>query len=468
MAFRTAGLVVLARLIAPEDFGLVAIVTTIGLFASNLILMGLNAATIQHLGITSRAKSSLFLINVAMGLIVAGGMFALAPTIAEIYNEPLLETIVRWNAIVPLLSGLQGQFLAQVIADLKFAKLAIAEVASQAAAFVIPILIAAFGYGLAAIVALPIVQSAALLVGTVAAAKWFPGRPGDWTLHVKPVMRVGLHVFGMNASRQLGRSALLPVIGLYQPMAAVGAFDRAQNLAVLPVNLTVDQMQRVAIPVLTRLRDDRHSLLKYFARAQLVVSYSTGTALALTAAVADPLVTVALGENWQLAGRILALFAVGSIFRALAQAVQWLYISDGVSGRGAVFVAVSQPIIIAISLLGLLWDIEFVALFNSIAWLLYWPVSSLVASRLRQLPVATLILHPLRGALGFAAPIGAAAWSAATWVPGGDSVRVLVGIAAGVALAGILAFVPPIRRDLTVVKETIKLAASSRAGANGE
>src|SRR5262245_29052683 len=119
-----AAAVVLARLLAPEDFGLVAIVTVLTSFAPLLIDFGLGDATTQRSRITQSQVSSLFWLSSGIGLTVAIVVAACSPLIAWIYREPRLEHIALYSAITFVLFGASNQHLALLRRTMQFARIA--------------------------------------------------------------------------------------------------------------------------------------------------------------------------------------------------------------------------------------------------------------------------------------------------------------------------------------------------------
>src|SRR5215510_995384 len=108
-ALQLAGSVILARLLVPEDFGLVAIVTVLTSFAPLLIDFGLGDSTTQISKITRSQVSSLFWLSSGIGLAIAVVVAASSPLIAWIYREPRLETIALYSAVTFVLYGVSNQ-----------------------------------------------------------------------------------------------------------------------------------------------------------------------------------------------------------------------------------------------------------------------------------------------------------------------------------------------------------------------
>lgn len=470
MAFRLAaavlrfgGLILLARLIEPSIFGLVAIATTIALFASNITSLGLGQAMATRPDASNRVKSSLFYLNGLLGLICATGLFFIADPLAAVYDEPMLAVIFRWIALVPLLAGLQSQFRVQLMNDFRFFMIALSDFLSQALALGAAITLALLDLPYQAVVAQSVVQSLALLVILVAAAHWLPGRVAAWKGDVAEIVTIGAHVFGMNAARNLGRSALLPLVGLSVTPTALGSFDRAQQVAIMPVTMTADQLRMVAIPVLARLKDDREKMVAYLSRAQSALSYGMGLVFAVIAGVSVPLVDVLFGEGWKATGVVLGILAVGSSFRAVGNSLQWLFVATETTAKGVVDSVVLQPLLVGFSLLGLPWGIVGVAIANSVGWALYWPIITILAARATKTSPRALLVAPARGALLFMAPIAIVSFLVTHSLPFGDVARLLIGAASGLFVAAaVVAVLPPVRRDIRGVVDIVRMAGRGK------
>jgi O-antigen/teichoic acid export membrane protein len=455
---RTVGLVVLARLLAPEVFGLAAIVAAITTFTTAVIYLGLPIATVQAESLSQRAKSCLFLINTALGVVFALVLFLAAGTIADIFGDPRLEPMVQWLALVPLLSGLQSQFRLQLIRRLEFTSLSVAEVATQLFATALAIFLAIEGYTYEAIVAQGVAQSLSMLVTVVVLSRWWPSAPGAWRSEVRNIVVIGLRLFGTTVLRDASRTVVIPVMALFNPAAAIGNYDRAQQLAVVPINLTVDQLQRVAVPILSQFRRQPERMLAYMRRSQLAAAYLTATLFLLGASLGEPLFRIMLGPEWAFAGTVFQVLALGAIFRTLGQTMQWIFVSAAATGAGLKLALWSQPAIVIVTLAGLPWGVLGVAIANSIAYAAYWPVATVVASHSAGFKALPLIVDALRAWAYFGIPVALAA-VCARGLGLGDVPTVIVGILFALVVAVVLAFaIKPVRQDLNALLEILRFA----------
>src|SRR5713101_8395930 len=153
---QTVSTVVLARLLVPAEFGMVAMVTAITGLAFAFADLGLSEATIQRKEITHDQVSALFWINVAVGLGLMLVTAALAPVLSRFYREPRLVDITLLLSVTFLIGGLRVQPDALLKRQMRFSSLAIRDVASYALAVPIAIAMALRGAGYWALVALPL------------------------------------------------------------------------------------------------------------------------------------------------------------------------------------------------------------------------------------------------------------------------------------------------------------------------
>src|SRR6516165_6193714 len=146
-ALQIAATAILARLLAPEDFGLVAIVWVLTSFAPLLIDFGFGDATAQRSKITRSQVSSLFWLSSGIGLAIAVIVAACSPLIAAIFREPRLEPIALWTAIIFVLWGVSNQHLALLRRTMQFGRIARIQFFSALVAIAVAIVIAICGYG---------------------------------------------------------------------------------------------------------------------------------------------------------------------------------------------------------------------------------------------------------------------------------------------------------------------------------
>ncbi|WP_191834793.1 oligosaccharide flippase family protein [Gordonia ajococcus] len=457
LLIRTVTIVIFARIFAPEVFGFVAVVTAINMFVTAIVALGLPAAAMQARDLSHQAASALLYVSSFIGAVCAMLLVIGASTIASLFDASQIETVMYWLAAVPFLMGFQSQFRVQMMRQLQFTTLAVIEVVSTVLGTAIAIVyaLATRDYVAIAVQALAPVVLQTVLVALL--ARWWPTRPGNQA-EVRHLLKIGVQAFGIGILQHASRQLLVPAIALDTSPAEVGAYDRAQQLAVMPVNSVVDQLQRVAIPVLAQLRDVPDRMRAYLARAQLVVAYTIGTGFFVLSSVSTEFVVLLLGNGWLVAGQLLQVLAIGAAFRALAQTVQWQFIAQGATSQGLKFSLWSQPGIAALSVAGLVWGIQGVAVMNTLAWALVWPAATIAACRASNFSWRRFLVEPLRALTLFALPaaIPGFALSATELDP---IVKITASLLLSLATC-VMSYqlIPAVRNDVRIVALTAKLS----------
>ena len=191
------GVVVLARLLTPEDFGLAAMVMVLMRFAPLLIDFGTADATIQRAKITEGQVSTLFWLNSGIGFAVAGALALCSPIVAGLYDEPRLQPIAICSATAFLFTGISAQHLSLLRRTMQFAVIAKIQFLSAVVGLILAIAIAKSGYGYWSLVLRPVASAACVAAGAWMACSWRPGRP-VFDAGAKSIIVFGMHVLGFS------------------------------------------------------------------------------------------------------------------------------------------------------------------------------------------------------------------------------------------------------------------------------
>jgi polysaccharide transporter, PST family len=324
--------VVLARLLAPEDFGLVAIVTVLTSFAPFLIDFGLGDATVQRSKITRGQVNSLFWLSTGIGLAVAVIVVACSPLIAWIYGEPRLEPIALCIAITFVLGGASNQHLALLRRSMQFGRIANIQVLSTLAGIVIAVVIAACGVGYWALVLRPIVSTFCVAIGAWIVCRWRPGFP-VFDRDVKPMVHFGLHVVGFSVIYTMARAVDRILLGLFYRPDQVGYYQNATALYENSILAALIQLHMVASAALGKLQSNPAALRQKYEAALSALAFFVMPAAAILSVIAEDLTVILLGEKWRMAGLLLSILALRGIFQVVEGSQGWLHLSVGRADR---------------------------------------------------------------------------------------------------------------------------------------
>jgi PST family polysaccharide transporter len=430
-ALQLVAAIILARLLAPEDFGLVAIVTVLTSFAPLLIDLGLGDATVQRSKITPCQVSSLFWLSTAIGLAVAVVVAACNSLIATVYREPRLGPIALCTSITFVLWGLSNQHLALLRRTMRFGAIARIQLSSTLVGIVIAILVALCGYGYWALVLRPIAIALCVACGAWLVCAWRPGYPVVDN-EVRSMVRFGLHVVGFSITFALARAVDRIGLGLFYRPDTVGYYQNAMTLYDNSILEVLGQLHTVGSASLSKLQSDPTALRKKYEAALSAVAFFVMPTAAILSVTAEDITVLLLGEKWRVAGSLLSIIALRGIFQAIAGSQGWLHLSIGRADRWQNWGIVSLCVQVAAVLGGLPFGATGVAAASVVASLLIAVPSIIYAGR----PIgvgAALLMRAVGPQLIGAISIVAAGWYLQTTILTGYSsfARILLSSALG-------------------------------------
>ena len=364
--------VVLARLLMPADFGIVAMVTAVTSLGQAFADLGLSEATIQHTDISHEQVSTLFWVNLAIGVGLMLVTVALAPVLVWFYREPRLRDITLWMSLTFLIGGLRVQHTALLKRQMRFVAIAIRDVTSFVVAVPVAIVMALRGYGYWAIIALPLTLNFVQMALSWLMVRWIPGLPRRGT-KVGSLIAFGGNVAASYLVTNITRSADSVLVGWYWGASPLGLYSRAYNLLMLPVRQLNGPAGSVAVPAFSRLQNDPERFARYYLRAMNVIVWIAAPLFGFLFVAAKPVIALVLGNKWSAAAPVFQILAISALVQLLLDPTLWLLVSRGQSARLLKLLLCVSPIIIAGFAVGLPFGIKGVALSGSLVLLATFP-----------------------------------------------------------------------------------------------
>jgi PST family polysaccharide transporter len=322
----------LARLLTPEDYGLVAMVTALTAFAPALVDLGTRDAVVQRASISEGEVSTLFWLTVGIGSTFALAISASAPLIAAFYKEPRLTAIAIASSLTFVLVAITAQHQGLLRRAVMFRELAIVEVVANLLSAGGAVAMAYVGYGYWALVTRPISMSALIAAGTWWYCRWLPGRP-ILTRGIRQMVKFGLNLSGFcvtdivarNSDRvAVGRVLGARVLGLYQN--ALFVYDHLLDVLVFPLH-------QVAVSSLSKLQHNLPELRRAWGKALSTVAFCAMPAFGVLAITSGDLIAMVLGEKWAPAGALLSVLALRGIAHSVERTLGWLHVAAGRTDR---------------------------------------------------------------------------------------------------------------------------------------
>jgi len=324
-------LAILARFLAPEDFGLMAILMVVIGFSQAFMDMGISNAIIQRQEISHSQLSSLYWLNIGAGILLSIVVLLLSPLIAVFFDEQrLIQPLIILSSVFIITSfGNQYRVIAQKA--LKFNLLAKIEVLSASASLAIAAWFAIQGWGVYALVYGMIARAA-----TASALYLYIGlnefhKPSLTYRHkeLKGFFSFGMYQMAERSINYLSTNADKLLIGKLVSMNAVGFYNLAWQLIIFPVSKINPIVNKVAFPVYSKVQNDPVALNRYYSFNIKVLSIVTMPILAFLAHFSHEVVRVVFGEGWNETVELIPALAMIGILRALGNPGGAVILSQG-------------------------------------------------------------------------------------------------------------------------------------------
>lgn len=305
--------IVLARLLAPEAYGTIALAMVFINILQVFVDSGMGTALIQKKDADDLDFSSVFYFNLAACLVLYAGIFAAAPAIAAFYDDAALTPVVRALSLTVVVSGVRNIQQSYVSRHLLFKRFFFSTIGSTLASAVVGIAMAYAGFGVWALVG----QSLSNVVtGTIilwATVPWRPRRMFSWQ-RLKGLLSFGWKLLvsslldtGYNNLRSL-------IIGKLYSSADLAYYnqgDKLPNLVITNINTSIDS---VLLPTMANEQDDPARVRSMTRRAIKTSTYVMAPLMMGLAACAEPLVRLMLTEKWLPCVPYLRIFCITYMF----------------------------------------------------------------------------------------------------------------------------------------------------------
>ena len=395
LLIQIASVVILARLLTPRDYGLVAMVLAIVGVAELLRDMGLSPAAIRAPTLSRQERDNLFWLNTAAGAGLTVVVVVVAPLIAKVYDRPELTAIAWALAPTYFLSGLATQYRVDLTRRLRFGVLAAIDVACALIPLAIGIVAAVLGAQYWALVAQQLSSGVLACALLLAGCRWLP-RAYRRDTPVGHFVRLGMSfVFGGLMS-YLTRNADNVLVGHQFGAASLGAYTRSVQLVRTPLAQLQAPFGTVALPVLAGAGDDDERMMSGARRAQVALVYPILAGVTVLVVTAPAFVEIALGDSWAAAAPIMAWVAVSGGLACLTMPVLWVFAAKGLGRAITSYNAIATVIALCAMFLGLQWGAPGVAAGVAVAQLVALPLALWILRAEGRLAVGPLAFSASR------------------------------------------------------------------------
>lgn len=351
---------ILARMIVPEDFGLIAMVVA---FIGILFIfkdIGFSQLIIQKQELQQTELSSIFWLNLAVGGGISVLIAGLSPVVAHFYSEPKLLPLTLAFASIPLINSLFIVQSALLNRHMFFGSISKILFFSNFIAILLTIGLAYLGFGYWALTLMNIGTPFFSLVFFWMRCNWRP----TWIYSgtgMRANMQFGGYITGFNFINYFSRNFDNIIVGRVLGAAPLGIYSKAYQLLMLPIAQIRDPIMTVGYPALSALRSDPKAYKSFYINLISVLSFVSVPVIFVLMLVAEPIILIVLGPNWLEVAAVFQILALTALIQPVASTNGLVLLSMGATKRYFLFGVVNAVVVITAFVIGVQYGLKGVA-----------------------------------------------------------------------------------------------------------
>lgn len=388
--FQLVVIMILARLLTPEDFGIVGLATLFTGLVGVANELGLSAAIIQRKDIEELHLSTSFWANIIMGLTLFVIFFLVSPLIAGFFKEDTLRPILIVSSVGLVIGSFGIIHKALLEKGLDFKKAGIVDICAAFISGTVSILLAINGFGVWSIVFGSIASSIVSVVILWRMNKWRPSFKFSFA-HFRDLFRFGGNVMGSKFVGYIAMRIDYIVVGKMLGTAPLGYYSLARNLTSFPVQKISWTVMRVAFPIFSAIQDNANALKYGYLKTIRYVSLATFPMLAGMFIVAPEFVPIFYGEKWSPVIILLQILSIEAAFVSIGtmtNIVQYAKGRSDIQFKWQVYTTVTLPIAIVV---GTKYGVVGAAVMLTIMMAIYILIIQAITNRLIGISMFTLV-----------------------------------------------------------------------------
>jgi len=354
LAFQLLSLTVLARLIAPDDYGVFSMVTPFIAIVMIFGDLGLASAVLQQRELTEGQASAVLRVNVLAGLAIGGVFLAASPLLGLFYDDARVTPVAAALSPIFVIAGLTAVQRALLRRALRFGTLLWLGLLADVVSFAVGASFAYAGAGYWALTARALAEPMTFSIAVWWSTRWVPPAP-EWDATTKSMIRYGKFFLGFSLLNTMARQGDNILIGWRYGSAELGPYALAYRFFFMPVQQITGPMGQVMIPAFSRLSDNPRKLKSWYLKVLRLITFCAFPPVFSLVVCADDVVRLLAGSQWDEAAVILKWLAPIGALHVGYTTIGWLMQSQGRADRNFRWAAVAVPVYIASFVIGLPW-----------------------------------------------------------------------------------------------------------------
>jgi PST family polysaccharide transporter len=365
-ALQIITLVVLARLLSPDDFGLYAVLMVIVAFTNLLGNMGTTSVIIHSENPSQNLLSSVFFLNIAIGFSLCLGLFFLSNSLAVFFNEEdsgHLFKLVSISFFVTSFSFVQKALLEKAM---NFEKLVKVEFVAQLIGVIVGVSLAVYGVGIYSLIVMMLINSFFLTVGLWFISRWRPSIYFSLS-KIKEIWLYTSSLTGFNIINFFGRNSDTFIIGKFLGATELGTYNLAYRIMLYPIQNVSTVLIRVLFPAFSKIKDDQDRLKRGYLNALSYIAMITFPIMMGLVGISDTFVMALLGEKWEKVSVLLLILAPIGMIQSIITPSGSIFAAKGTTPLLFKLGLANTAITVVAFLIGVNFGVEGVSLGYAIA-----------------------------------------------------------------------------------------------------
>jgi teichuronic acid exporter len=363
-----AATVYLMRILSPVDYGLVGMAGTYQAIIYILYDLGIGVAVVQKKDLSEEDIHSAFWFSTGFGLILFALTWHLAILCGDFYSSAKVVPLIRVLAIGNIFLAINEVPYCLMAKRFEFKRRGFAELCSGIFSLAVSVALAVNGFGVWSLVIGQVSQQCCLCILILSFSRWKTRicfRPS----RVKSLLRFGIPITGQSLLSYLNQNSDSVIVGRFLGQSALGYYQIAVSLAMMPINKVIVTANKVVFPVFSKLQDDEERMKGYFYKVFHLISIFSFPILFGLFCVSEEVVVLILSPKWLPGLFVLRVFCLIAIFRSYVGFL--LIILKAKGNGGAVFkYGLYSSIVLPI---GFLVGVKFGIFGVALAWLICFP-----------------------------------------------------------------------------------------------
>ncbi len=371
--------VILARLLMPEAFGIIAIILVIVSIAMVFVQTGFNTAIIQSKEVNNQQISTVFYINLAISVLFYFVVFFIAPSIESIYSFEHLTVYIRVMSLTIIFGAIYSISSAVVTKQMNFFISFICNFVAVMLSGIVGVLGALFGMGIWSLIIYQVLFNVSLSILFFALVKWKPGKPSRLK-DVSALFSFGWKVFLAHFLDTIYKEVSVLVIGKKVPEDVLGFYSKGSQFPLMATKACNETVKTALLPIYSKQQGNKQQISSMISNNIRTLSFIIIPALTGLAIVARPLVLVVLTEKWADSIVFLQVFCFIYLLDPIKSIIYQAFNSIGKSGLFLALVLSNILMLIVVLVFTIFYGIMFL-LYGTLVVQLISLFASLIASK---------------------------------------------------------------------------------------